>query len=90
MYVRGGGGIVARIWAMFYSNFSRLPSLSLTALNAVGSAFHFRLPKEAQDCLAGDMQRVAKLMAVKADYEVMRELAKLEAVDQTGQDWDER
>lgn len=36
------------------------------------------------------MQRVAKLMAVKADYEVMRELAKLEAADQAGQDWDER
>ena len=49
-----------------------------------------RLPKEAQSCLAGDMQRVAKLMAVKADYEVMRELAKLESVDQAGQDWDER
>eukprot|EP00904_Undaria_pinnatifida_P002133 jgi/Undpi1/11920/HiC_scaffold_4.g01619.m1 len=48
------------------------------------------LPKEAQACLAGDMQRVAKLMAVKADYEVMRELAKLEAADQAGQDWDER
>ena len=49
-----------------------------------------RLPKEAQACLAGDMQRVAKLMAVKADYEVIRELAKLELPEQTGQDWDER
>lgn len=49
-----------------------------------------RLSKEAQACLAGDMQRVAKLMAVKADYEVIRELAKLETPEQTGQDWDER
>ncbi|CAM9607803.1 unnamed protein product [Pylaiella littoralis] len=48
------------------------------------------LSKEAQACLAGDMQRVAKLMAVKADYEVIRELAKLEGPEQTGQDWDER
>lgn len=50
----------------------------------------FRLSKEAQACLAGDMQRVAKLMAVKADYEVIRELAKLEGPEQAGQDWDER
>ncbi|CBN79691.1 hypothetical protein Esi_0368_0016 [Ectocarpus siliculosus] len=48
------------------------------------------LSKEAQACLAGDMQRVAKLMAVKADYEVIRELAKLDTPEQTGQDWDER
>lgn len=54
------------------------------------SRAQLRLPKEAQACLAGDMQRVAKLMAVKADYEVIRELAKLEPPDQTGQDWDER
>lgn len=50
----------------------------------------FSIPKEAQTCLAGDMQRVAKLMAVKADFEVIRELAKLEGPEQTGQDWDER
>lgn len=49
-----------------------------------------RLSKEAQSCLAGDMQRVAKLVATKADYEVIRELAKLEGPEQTGQDWDER
>lgn len=49
-----------------------------------------RLSKEAQVCLAGDMQRVAKLIATKADYEVIRELAKLEGPEQTGQDWDER
>eukprot|EP00752_Nemacystus_decipiens_P004826 g4392.t1 len=48
------------------------------------------LSKEAQACLAGDMQRVAKLMAVKADYEVIRELAKLEGPEQAGQDWDVR
>ena len=36
------------------------------------------------------MQRVAKLMAVKADYEVIRELARLEGPEQAGQDWDER
>ncbi|CAM9419745.1 unnamed protein product, partial [Hapterophycus canaliculatus] len=48
------------------------------------------LSKEAQACLAGDMQRVAKLIATKADYDVIRELAKLEGPEQSGQDWDER
>lgn len=48
------------------------------------------LPKEAQACLAGDMQRVAKLLATKADYEVIREVAKLDTPEQTGHDWDER
>ena len=48
------------------------------------------LPKEAQACLAGNMQRVAKLIAVKADYEVIRELSKLEDPEHADHDWDER
>lgn len=48
------------------------------------------LPKEAQACLAGDMQRVAKLLATKADYEVIREIAKLDNPEQATEDWDRR
>ncbi|CAM9477764.1 unnamed protein product, partial [Choristocarpus tenellus] len=47
------------------------------------------LPKEAQVCLAGDMQRVAKLISTKADYDVIREIAKLENPETIGYDWDE-
>lgn len=36
------------------------------------------------------MQRVAKLMATKADYEVIREIAKLDNPEQAGEDWDRR
>lgn len=50
----------------------------------------YRLSKEAQACLAGDMLRVAKLIAVKADYEVIRDLTKLEGSEQNGQEWDDR
>ncbi|CAM9323103.1 unnamed protein product, partial [Discosporangium mesarthrocarpum] len=48
------------------------------------------LPKDAQTCLAGDMQRVAKLISTKADYEVIREIAKLDNPETSGFDWDER
>lgn len=48
------------------------------------------LSKEAQACLAGNTQRVAKLLTVKADYEVIRELSRLDNPEQSGHDWDDR
>ncbi|CAM9270644.1 unnamed protein product, partial [Chrysoparadoxa australica] len=50
----------------------------------------FTLTTEAARSLAGDMQRIGKLIAQKADYEVIREINKSEKPEDEAEGWDDR
>jgi hypothetical protein len=65
-------------------------SLSGTHMSARGgTAGNLRLSQDALRALAGNTQRVAKLIAAQADYAVICSISKHRSPEKAGQNWDE-